>query len=503
MQRTRANAASFCFQDPADFKRLKNAFETAGFTDAGVLEALQIDETPSLRDRDLPLLLHRTRRGTPLDTLIRLFLIETACELEAVRTAIKPLSLDVLASAGLVQIEEDSVRAAVKILPFKGFWLAFDSTKRLQTPARHDYVMGIGKSTLTLANLTVRRHARSVLDLGTGCGTQALLTAAHSEKVLAVDRNPRAVQMASFNARLNGLDQVECLEGDLFAPAEGRTFDLVVANPPFVVSPEKRYIYRDSGMPADEVCRKIVREVPDFLNEGGYCQILCNWVHTAGQDWRERLAGWFEGTGCDVWVMRSETRDAATYASTWIEHTERDTTERFQERFEQWMDYYAELGIGAVSAGLITMRRASGRSTWYRAEDGPEKMLGPCGDAVLQGFALRDFLAAVPDDASLLAARLRVSGEARLQRMLEPAAGGWADVSTELCLAHGLAYSGSVDPYVANLVAACDGRKPLGELLAEMAASLGKNPVDLGPALCGVVRSLIERGFLLPEQLPA
>ena len=128
-------------------------------------------------------------------------------------------------------------------------------------------------------------------------------------------------------------------------------------------------------------------------------------------------------------------------------------------------------------------------------------MLGPCGDAIVQGFALRDFLESVPDDAQLLAARLRVSREARLNRLLEPASGGWADVSTELCLARGLVFSGSVDPYVANLVAACDGRKPLGELLAEMVASLGKNPVDLGPALCRVVRSLIERGFLLPEHL--
>jgi SAM-dependent methyltransferase len=501
MTRSPEETSSFCFQDPRDFKRLKSAFEIAGFTDSGVLDALQIDETPSLRERDIPLLMHRTRRGTALDTLIRLFLIETPCELQAVRTALRPLCLDVLAEAGLVRFEEGRVRAAVKLLPFKGLWLVFDSTRRLQTPARHDYVMGIGKSTLTLANLTVRRQSRSVLDLGTGCGIQALLAAAHSEKVLAVDRNSRAVQMARFNARLNGLDHVECLEGDLFAPVEGRTFDLVVANPPFVVSPEKRYIYRDSGMPADEVCRKIVREAPDFLNAGGYCQILCNWVHTAGRDWRERLAGWFEGTGCDVWVMRSETRDAATYASTWIEHTERGATERFQERFEQWTDYYAELGIEAVSAGLITMRRSSGRSTWYRAEDGPAKMLGPCGDTVVQGFALRDFLAAVPDDASLLAARLRVSGDARLQRRLEPGEGGWADVSTELCLTRGLAFSGSVDPYVANLVGACDGRKPLGALLAETAAFLDKNPADLAPAVCRVVRSLIERGFLLPENL--
>jgi SAM-dependent methyltransferase len=503
MTRAPAATSSFRLQDPHDFLRLKQVFETAGFTDAGVLEALQVEQTPALREKDLPLLLQRTRRGTALDTLIRLFLIETPCELDAVHTAVRPLSLEVLAEAGLVQIEGVQVRAAVKVLPFKGLWLAFDSTRRLQTPSRHDYVMGIGKSTLTLANLTVRRRARSVLDLGTGCGTQALLAAAHSDYVLAVDRNPRAVQLARFNAGLNGIGHVECLEGDFFAPAGGRTFDLVVANPPFVVSPEKRYIYRDSGMEADEVCRKIVREVPGFLNEGGYCQILCNWVHPAGQDWRERLAGWFEGTGCDVWVMRSETRDAATYASTWIEHTERDAPERFQERFEQWMDYYAGLGVEAVSAGLISMRRASGRPTWYRAEDGPEKMLGPCGDGILQGFALRDFLETVPGDAQLLATRLRVSGETRLQRLSEPGPGGWSDVSTQLCLARGLAFCGNVDPYVANLLVGCDGRRTLGELLTEMAASLGKSPADIAPALCGVVRSLIAPGFLLPEHVPA
>ena len=490
----------FSFRDAEDVRRFRSMFEAAGYTDGGVLKALGVEDVPSLRGSDVPLLLHRTNRGTTLDTLIRLFLIDVPTDLEAVRHAVRPLQPETLVQAGLLEIEGTVATATVKVLPFRNLLLAFDSPRRLQTPLGEDYVMGIGTSTLTLANLTVRRHARLTLDLGTGCGIQALLAAPHSDRVLAVDRNPRAVKLATLNARLNGLSNIECREGDFFEPVRGKTFDLVVTNPPFVISPERRYIYRDGGMDGDQVCQKIVRQVPQFLNAGGYCQILCNWVHLAGKDWRERLAGWFEGSGCDVWVMRSETRDAATYASTWIQHTERGEPERFHERFGAWMAYYEDLGIEAVSAGVITMRRSSGQSTWYRAEDGPEKMLGPCGDSIVRGFELRDFLEGL-DNSGLLDARLKVSPEVCLERHSEPSPDGWLDVSTYLRFVRGLAYSGAIDPYVANLAVGCNGRRPLRDLLAEMAAALGRSQGDLVPAFCGVVRGLIERGFLVPEHL--
>jgi SAM-dependent methyltransferase len=491
----------FSFRDAEDFQRFRSMFEAAGYTDGGVLNALGVKDVTSLRGSDVPLLLHRTNRGTTLDTLIRLFLIDVPTDLEAVRHAVEPFQPEMLVQAGLIEIEGTVATATVKVLPFRNLLVAFDSPRRLQSPLQQDYVMGIGSSSLTLANLTVRRHAAYTLDLGTGSGIQALLAAPHSDRVLAVDRNSRAVKLAAFNAALNGLSNIDCHEGDFFEPAQGKTFDLVVTNPPFVISPERRYIYRDSGMEGDGVCQKIVREVPRFLNEGGYCQILCNWVHLARQDWRERLAGWFEGSGCNVWVMRSETRDAATYASTWIQHTEKGEPERFHERFETWMAYYEELGIEAVSAGVITMRRSSGHPNWYRAEDAPEKMLGPCGDSIIRGFELRDFLAGLNDDSGLLDARFKVSPEVRLERHSEPSPDGWLDVSIHLRLCRGLAYSGAVDPYVANLVVRCDGRRPLRDLLAEMAAALGRRPMEVAPAFCTVVRGIIERGFLLPEHL--
>ena len=42
-------------------------------------------------------------------------------------------------------------------------------------------------------------------------------------------------------------------EGSMFEPVSGELFDLVVSNPPFVISPGHRYTYRDAGLPADDL----------------------------------------------------------------------------------------------------------------------------------------------------------------------------------------------------------------------------------------------------------
>lgn len=486
------------FRDPEAFVRLRGVLTAAGFTERGVASALGVDKLRSVSGQDVPILLRRTGGGTPLDTLVRLFLIGVPVDAPSCRKAIDPMTLEDWVAAGLAAVEDGSVAGAVQLLPYQELWLASDRPQKIVSGLSVDYVMGIGSSSLTLANLTIRRPSRRTLDLGTGCGLQAFLAARHSAEVVAADRNPRAVAFAAFNARLNGLDNVECLEGDLFEPVRGREFDLVVSNPPFVISPESRYIYRDSGMRGDAISQTIARQVPALLAEGGFCQILCNWAHLAGQDWRDRLAGWFAGTGCDAWAMRSDTLDAAGYAAKWIRHTERDSPEQFHRRFEQWIAYYEQAGIEAVSGGLITIRRRSGAAHWFRADDAPPRMLGPAGDGILLGFALRDYLEAARSDEVLLAERFRVSPDVCLQQRYLPGSEGWCLAESELQLGRGLAYTGSVDPYVGRLLARCNGRAPLGQLLREMAASLGQDADSVAPACLDVVRRLVERGFLIP-----
>jgi hypothetical protein len=296
----------------------------------------------------------------------------------------------------------------------------------------------------------------------------------------------------------NGIENIECRTGDLFKPVQGHAFDLIVTNPPFVISPERAYIYRDSGMDADDLCRTIVREAPRYLADGGFCQILCNWAEYAGSDWNAGLESWFAGTGCDAWVMRSECRDIATYASTWIRHTEKNDAVNYPERFGEWLRYYDHLGISHIGAGVITMRKRSASRNWFRADEAPDSMLGPCGDGIANGFLLQDFLDGATD-RDLLGARLTLSPDARLERSCSPSPEGWMETALKLRLARGLAYSGDIDPFMAGVLTLCSGQRSLGEILQDLAAALDSSPDTIQGAFIGIIRALVGQGFLLPE----
>ena len=486
------------FDEEADYAACRETLLAAGYTAPGVCKRLGVEQVPAVGGTNNPLFRWRTRGGDRLDTLIRLFITGVSVAADAAREAIRPVELEKWIDAGLLAPSgaEGEVIATVRLVPYADLYFANDLNPRSVAEVRSDYVMGVGAATITLANATVRRPVGSTLDLGSGCGTLALLASRHSREVVALDRNPRAVEFARFNTKLNGVGNISHVEGSLFEPVAGRRFDLVVTNPPFVISPESRYLFRDSGMRGDEICRTIIRQAPAHLAEGGMCQMLCNWAHLRGQDWREHLAGWFEGSGCDAWVIRSETQDAATYADVWIRQTERHELEKSPKIFDDWMGYYDRIGIEAVSAGLICMRRASGRANWVHIEDAPPRMIGPVGEDVAKGFELRTFLAG--GDEALLSAKLRVDGHVRMEQQCEPAPDGWRIVSSSIYRTAGFAHRGNCDPYIAKFLSTCTGERTTRELIESMAREVGRTPAELTPPVLGVLRQLVREGFLGP-----
>lgn len=484
------------FDSPDDFALARHLLISAGYTDTAMLEMVGLPPRTLPREGGAALALAWADKGSPLETLILLFLVGAPVDGKAARRAFHPMALQAWADAGLVAVDGDSVRGQIRLLPFRGLWLAHDPPQRKQ---REDYVMGVGTSTVKLMDVSIRRPIRALLDLGSGCGTQGLFGAKHAAQVVASDSNPRASQFARFNAAINGVGNVEITSGHLFEPVAGRKFDLVLSNPPFVISPESRYVYRDGGMPGDGFCERLIREVPALLEEGGFCQILCNWAHYREKDWQERLGNWFQDSGCDVWVMRTETEEVAAYAYTWIRQTESDDPIRLSEFHKRWMEYYRKQGIERVSTGIITMRKASGRSGWLRLDDNPPAILGPCGDDIELVFSLRDFLETVHDDARLLQARVRVSPVAQLRQALTPSEGAWEVEGMELRREQGLGSAVRADAYVAGLVGRCDGQRPLGHLIAELSEALGRSRDDVAGPMLAIVRQLIERAILLPE----
>lgn len=481
-----------------EFTALREALARAGYDDEGLLATLGPIEVPNRPGGELPHLLYLTRCGRPLDTLIRLCMFGAAVEEAAARAALEPGPLESCVRAGLVERSGGAVRAPVKLTPFRGLLLVVDQPARDEVARRADLVMGLTYSTIALANFTIRQSVGRALDVGTGCGVQAFLAARHSAQVVATDTNRRALEFAAFNAGLNACAQVRFLEGDALRPVAGERFELIVCNPPFAVSPSRRFVYRDSGLERDGFARRLVEEAPALLEEGGYCQIVCDWVHPAGRDPLERLAEWFQGSGCDAWVLKTATSEAGEYAHMWIRDTEQAAGAEAARLYDEWTAYYAREGIEAVSTGMIALRRRSGGTNWVRFDDLPEGMAGEFGEAVLLGFRLRDFLEARGGEAALLEETFRLSPDLRLRQQSQWSEGGWRIEAAEIHLERGLKFRGNVDRSALAVLTACDGRRRLREVLAEVAASVGATPERIAPQCLALLRRLIERGYVLP-----
>jgi methylase of polypeptide subunit release factors len=492
------NQPIFDVRDSEEYARMREVLLKADYHEKGLIGVLGPIQLPTRAGKDLPHFLHLTRAGRPLDTLLRLFVAGAPVVEAAARDALAPLALETWVRAGLVGLRDGMALGRVRLLPCRGLVLACDYADSIEPGGTLEQVMGLTASSMTLADFRVPRPCRAALDVGSGSGIQSLLAAAHSQQVWGVDCTRRSIEFARFNAGLNGIANCEFIEGNAFEPVRGRTFDLVISNPPFAVTPSVRYIYRDSGVELDGFCRRLVRQAPEFLNEGGMFQICCDWVHLAGGDWKERLAGWFEGSGCDVWALRFETQGAADYARVWVRDTEHETEEASARLYEEWLAYYEAKGVEAVSTGVIAMRRASGRANWVRIEEMPDGAGGPVGEAVAAGFELRDYLDTVRADEALLGEKLRVSPLVRLEDICEPAGGTWRVTSASIRLLRGLTYSSPVDLRLAGLIARCDGERPVRDLMVELATTTNSDLEKITPNCLSLLRQLVERGFLLP-----
>ena len=494
------NQPIFDVRDSEEYARIRGVLLKADYHEKGLIDVLGPIQLPTRAGKDLPHFLHLTRAGRPLDILLRLFVAGAPVLEAAARDALAPLPLETWVRAGLVGLRDGMALGRVRLLPCRGLVLACDYADSTEPGGSLQQVMGLTASSLTLADFRVPRPCRTALDVGSGSGIQAFLAAAHSQQVWGVDCTRRSIEFARFNAGFNGIANCEFIEGNAFEPVRGRTFDLVMSNPPFAVTPSVRYIYRDSGVELDGFCRNLVREAPEFLNEGGMFQICCDWVHLTGADWKERLAAWFEGSGCDVWVLRFETQGAADYARTWVRDTEHETEEASARLYEEWVAYYAAKGVEAISTGLIAMRRAGGRTNWVRIEEMPDGAGGPVGESVATGFELRDYLDTVRADEAFLGEKLRVSPLVRLEDICEPSGGTWRVASATIRLVRGLTYSSPVDLRLAGLVARCDGQRPVRDLLVELAATTNSDLEKITPNCLSLLRQLVERGFLLPAR---
>ncbi len=360
-----------------------------------------------------------------------------------------------------------------------------------------DYVATVTAPSAILGSLTVRSPARAALDIGTGSGVQAIWAARHCERVVAVDVNPRALNLAAFNLRLNEVTNVELREGSLFEPVAGERFDLVLCNAPYVISPDTRYAFRDGGAYSDEFSEHLVRETPGHLEEGGFAQLLISWV-VDSEDWAARPRRWLEESECDAWLLHGASRDPVTHAAIWNEELARDPG-LFGATLDRWIGYLAEIGADAVIEGAILMRKRTGAPRWFRADRVPAGHPAPASDHVLRVFEANEYLAGLDDVSALLDRSPLLVERTRAEQELAFGDGGYVVESMTVVLDEGLGFRAGIDQNTASLLPFLDGSRTLREAIELAAVSRGVDADDLAAFRVGaleIARTMLELGFL-------
>jgi Methyltransferase small domain len=478
-------------QQRQDLATVRAVFLAAEYTAEAIAELLGPVATAALaRNETVPARRACRAAAQPAAALVRLFLLQDTLAAGEVPSLLEPAT-----RLGMLVRDGEEVRARLDVRPHdEDFWVVADLGSGLDGrvhPVPTDHVLGVGGASVSLAELTVRQPVVAALDLGTGSGVQALHLSRHAQAVVATDVLPRALDLAAYSAALSEVE-LDLRAGSLFAPVGGEQFDLIVSNPPFAVGAGSARTYRDGGLPADDLCRQLVGAAPRFLRHGGYCQLLANWVHLRGQDWRERVESWLP-PHCDALVVQREVLDPAAYVSLWLHDSGEVAAPDYLQRYERWLDELAGRDAEGIGFGWITLRRVDAEGS-HRVLDWPTPVDSPLGPHIAEDLARVAWLRAQQGD--LRGSVLRVADDVTQESIGQPG----AEDPTRLVLRRsgGLRPARAVDTATAALVGACDGTLPVGVLLAAVAELLQTELASLAGQVLPTVAELVSEGFLSP-----
>ncbi|MBC7402431.1 MAG: methyltransferase [Microbacteriaceae bacterium] len=480
--------------------------------------------------------------ATPAGVLARTFVLGSPVTVEQLAAALPALGIDGAFELGLVSrsgdINGDSngdhLRASLDLRPYSfvdahgvgSWWIASDLGELTVGGAlREDHVLGVGGASLTLSSLMVGTPVDTALDIGTGCGIQAMHAARHASRVVATDISARALEIAALNAELNGIYNIEFRLGSLFEPVAGERFGQIVSNPPFVITPRAddvpSYEYRDGGMVGDALVASVIDGLAAHLEEGGIAQLLGNWEYHDGTDevdgleradGLERVGRWVSSTGLDAWVVEREVQDVALYSETWIRDGGTRPGPEFDRLYNAWLDDFEHRGVIAVGFGYLTLRQnstapapapapgpapapAPASRALHRLERLTSTIGGSLGAHIAETLAAWDWQNARTDD-ELGRGRLELAPDVTEERHYWP---GAAD-PTVMTLHQGGGFGRSVplDTGLAALVGACDGELSVRAIIAAIAQLLEADAVALSAELLPSIRELVTTGFLRP-----
>lgn len=483
--------------------------------------------------------------GYKVAVLTALFMLGEPVGADALETALPRTGVAGALAIGLVvptqsASGEQRYAPAVDLRPHEAedahgsvrWWVASDLGELVTGQAlAPDHVLGIGRAGLTLAALTPRKPVETALDLGVGCGIQTLYLLRHVRQVVATDISTRALEFTAFNVALAGVDsaRVQLRQGNLLEPVAGQRFDLIVSNPPFVITPPSvrqaglpLMEYRDAGGP---ILPALVRGLEDHLNPDGVAVMLGNWEHREGTSWRTSVNQWI-GKSLDAWIIQREVQDPVEYAAMWL----RDgglTPERsgvaFENALAAWQEDFDSRQVSGVGMGYLVFHAPSVAATsgpggtalegqtapeepasdaaapgavvepWRVLEEVPTSGQGALGEHVAQVIAAHEALRGL-DDAQVAALKLRTASGLSKEEALTPTPVPTAPVIRQ---AEGFGRVIAVGmPEVALLSASDEGLLTVAQIAAAVASLTSEDQAAVLADMVAATRTFAHAGMV-------
>ena len=487
---------------PSALEEVRALLAEGHFDVRGICTRLEIPDIYGFQ----PISLGRQAATVPedlLDCLILLFMDGVAVDETIVDRHVSPSARTALEETGLLdRLDDGRFHATVSLYPTRGLHLVSDSPTDPRTggtrmlPADAVYPAVTEAARHFVLSLPPSPHGR-FLELCSGTGIGALSAARTADHAWAVDITERSTRFAAFNAALNGLDNVTTLQGDLYEPLADLQFDTIVAHPPYMPSDDVSQIYRDGGEDGEQVTRGILRGLDRHLAPGGRFHCTCMLTDRSGTELEERIREMIgpSGDAFDLLFMPMSFVDSrkSLFDEAMRGRATLDETRRREALFRR-------LGIRNLAYCSFTLQR--------KTDDGPPITLrrprgsGTNGDAIawLLDWELDSRTRLGPDE--LAALKPGASPHVRARSELALREGLWHTVYISLEAAWPFPSSIRCAPWLAELVARCDGTREVSEHLATLRAE-GLVAADAPfPGLLEMVRSLVSAGMLVVDSHP-
>ena len=448
------------------------------------------------------------REGKPqtaLDVMLRLFVLGgTASGLDIRKLLPKriPALLESFGLLGRAPKHPGKWAALAMLYPLHDVWIVSDRWNSADGSPYHSFSDIVypanANNTIQFLEWLPCDKCENFLELCAGTGVLALLAAKHfATRAWATDIAPRSVHFAEFNRRLNGLENVTVLQGDMFEPVRGLQFDRIVAHPPYMPSLKPAEVYYDGGPDGELITGTAIREVHQYLRPGGRLILQTLGTDRQSASFEQRIRGWL-GSASDEFHL-------AIIARRLIEPSQFAASSALRdgggmELAEQWKRFFRKSEIIRLVYGIVVLERRQGDGAAYSVH----RLVGPQSRLAEAEWLMQwEAYAAHPRSrGELLGLRPVTSPRAELRITHRPQDGELQPAGALLVTEYPFSLECNVPAWTGYVLSFADGSRTVREIYEQCRERRFVHPETPAEEFAGYVGTLISGGFLELKERP-